>query len=655
MLAVSGTEASGDETEREDLSELRRRHELTGDTARPDAVAKRHATGGRTARENLEDLVDPGSFVEYGRFAIAAQRGRRELEDLIASTPADGLIGGTARVNGELFGDGAACAVLSYDYTVLAGTQGALGHRKKDRLFELIERMRLPTVFFAEGGGGRPGDTDYPVVSALDTRAFALWAGLSGLVPRIAVVAGRCFAGNAVIAGCADLIVATENSSLGMGGPAMIEGGGLGRVDPDEVGPIETQAPNGVVDLVTADEAEATAATKRLLGYFQGPTPAGPEADQAGLREAIPERRRRAYSVNPIVETIADPDSVTILRERFAPEMVTALVRIEGRPLGVIANDSRHVAGAITSDASDKAARFLQLCEAFRLPVLSLIDTPGFMVGPEAEASGLVRHASRLLLAGAALTVPLVAVILRRGYGLGAQAMCGGSLHEPLLTVAWPGAHLGPMGLEGAVRLALRKELEAIADEDQREQRVRDLTAAAEENAKALNAAALFELDDVIDPAETRSLIAKTLDAAGATESPPNRPLHRRLVAAMRGRGPPPKTLRAAAGRSFWEGRPDPPTLTRLQLGSPLELVLPQEPLEQPPVPLLVAEDRDRHVLGDRIDLVRLGDDPGVVLDRPGLGFDHATDHVDDVDLLVGRLQERLLGREGLRTRHDPI
>ncbi len=523
MLAVSGTEASGDETEREDLSELRRRHELTGDTARPDAVAKRHATGGRTARENLEDLVDPGSFVEYGRFAIAAQRGRRELEDLIASTPADGLIGGTARVNGELFGDGAACAVLSYDYTVLAGTQGALGHRKKDRLFELIERMRLPTVFFAEGGGGRPGDTDYPVVSALDTRAFALWAGLSGLVPRIAVVAGRCFAGNAVIAGCADLIVATENSSLGMGGPAMIEGGGLGRVDPDEVGPIETQAPNGVVDLVTADEAEATAATKRLLGYFQGPTPAGPEADQAGLREAIPERRRRAYSVNPIVETIADPDSVTILRERFAPEMVTALIRIEGRPLGVIANDSRHVAGAITRDASDKAARFLQLCEAFRLPVLSLIDTPGFMVGPEAEASGLVRHASRLLLAGAALTVPLVAVILRRGYGLGAQAMCGGSLHEPLLTVAWPGAHLGPMGLEGAVRLALRKELEAIADEDQREQRVRDLTAAAEENAKALNAAALFELDDVIDPAETRSLIAKTLDAAGATESPPNR------------------------------------------------------------------------------------------------------------------------------------
>jgi acetyl-CoA carboxylase carboxyltransferase component len=503
--------------ERDDLAELLARRALSEDAARADAVERRHAAGGRTARENVADLVDPGSFVEYGRFAIAAQRGRREVQDLVERTPADGLVAGTARVNGELFGERAACAVLSYDYTVLAGTQGAVGHRKKDRLFELIERMRLPTVFYAEGGGGRPGDTDYPVVSALDTRAFALWARLSGLVPRIAVVAGRCFAGNAVIAGCADLIVATEGSSLGMGGPAMIEGGGLGAVAADDVGPIATQAGNGVVDVVVADEAEATAATRRLLGYFQGPTPPGTEPDQSRLREAIPERARRAYAVAPVIATLADEGSVTFLRERFAPEMVTALARIEGRPLGVIANDSRHVAGAITSDAADKAARLLQLCDAFGLPVVSLVDTPGFMVGPDAEATGLVRHASRLLVAGAALRVPLVAVVLRRGYGLGAQAMSGGSLHEPLLTVAWPSAHLGPMGLEGAVRLALRKELEEIADEAEREQRVRDLTAAAEENAKALNAAALFELDDVIDPAETRSLIARTLAAA----SPP--------------------------------------------------------------------------------------------------------------------------------------
>lgn len=504
--------------EREDLAEVLARRALTEDAARPEAVRRRHEAGLRTARENIADLVDPGSFVEYGRFAIAAQRGRREVQDLIERTPADGLLAGTARINGELFGEGAACAVLSYDYTVLAGTQGVLGHKKKDRLFELIERMRLPTVFFAEGGGGRPGDTDYPVVSALETRAFALWAKLSGLVPRIAVVSGRCFAGNAVIAGCSDLIVATESSSLGMGGPAMIEGGGLGKVDPDDVGPIAMQATNGVVDVVAADEEEATALARRLIGYFQGATEPGLAADQTRLRELIPERARRAYAVAPIVETLADEGSVTFLRERFAPEMVTALARIEGRPMGIIANDSRHMAGAITSDAADKAARLLGLCDAFGLPVISLIDTPGYMVGPDAEATGLVRHASRLLVAGGALRVPLVAVILRRGYGLGAQAMSGGSLHEPLLTVAWPSAHLGPMGLEGAVRLALRKELEAIADEAEREQRVRDLTAAAEENAKALNSAVLFELDDVIDPAETRRVIAATLAAAAPVE-----------------------------------------------------------------------------------------------------------------------------------------
>jgi acetyl-CoA carboxylase carboxyltransferase component len=513
-----------EDDQRKDLAEMRERQAATRDAARPDAVERRHAAGGRTARENIADLVDPGSFVEYGALAIAAQRGRRELRDLIERTPADGLVAGTGRVNGDLFGDRGACAVLSYDYTVLAGTQGALGHRKKDRLFELIERMRLPTVFFAEGGGGRPGDTDYPVVSALDTRAFALWASLSGLVPRIAVVAGRCFAGNAVIAGCSDLIVATENVSLGMGGPAMIEGGGLGTVEPDDIGPVEMQTANGVIDVAVRDEAEATAVTKVLLAYFQGRVPPGPAPDQEPLREIVPERRRRAFDVAPVIETLADEHSVTFLRERFAPEMVTALARIEGRPLGIVANNSMHMAGAITSNGADKAARFMQMCDAFGLPVISLVDTPGMMVGPEAEATGLVRHCCRLLVTGAALRVPLIAVILRRGYGLGAQAMVAGSLHEPLLTVAWPAAELGPMGLEGAVRLGFRKELEAIPDEGERKQRVRELTELAEQNAKALNAATLFELDDVIDPAGTRRLIDATLTAA---ESAPLAPARR--------------------------------------------------------------------------------------------------------------------------------
>jgi acetyl-CoA carboxylase carboxyltransferase component len=506
------------DTDRNDLGELQRRRELTEDAGRPEAVSKRHERGGRTARENVADLIDEGSWVEYGRYATAQQRARRSQEDLIANTPADGLVAGTATV------DGHPTAVLAYDYTVLAGTQGTVGHFKKDRMFEVIERMGLPVVFFAEGGGGRPGDTDHPVVSALQVRAFALWARLSGQVPRIAIVAGNCFAGNAVIAGCSDLIIATENSSLGMAGPAMIAGGGLGDVQPEDVGPTDVQAPNGVLDLVVEDEEEAVAAAKRLLGYFHGSVEEWSAADQAALRDAVPESSRRAYDVVPIVGTICDEDSVTVLREAFAPELVTALARIEGRPVGIVANNSSHVAGVLTGPASDKATHFLQLCDAFGLPVISLIDTPGYMVGPEAERDALVRHCCRMLIAGAALSVPTVAILLRRAYGLGAQAMAFGSLHEPLLTAAWPDATLGPMGLEGAVRLAMRRELEAIEDEAAREQRVRELTAQMYEHAQALNAAQIFEIDDVIDPAETRATIARTLAAAG-DPTPSGRPV----------------------------------------------------------------------------------------------------------------------------------
>ncbi|WP_240617273.1 acyl-CoA carboxylase subunit beta [Nocardioides speluncae] len=499
---------------RRDLLDVLARRALTEDGARPEVVAKRHAAGRRTARENIADLIDPGSFVEYGRFVTAAQEARRSVDELLDRTPADGIVGGLARINSELYGDRAACAVLSYDYLVMAGTQGMRGHRKTDRLFTVIERLALPTVFFTEGGGGRPGDTDIPLVSALDVESFALWARLSGVAPRIAVVSGRCFAGNAVIAGGSDLIVATADANLGMGGPAMIAGGGLGEFAPEEVGPIDVQTRNGVVDVAVADEAEAVAVAKQLIGFFQGRLATWQAPDQAQLREAVPEHERTSYDVAPIVETLADEGSVVFLRDLFAPEMMTALGRIEGRPVGFIGNCTLHMAGAVTSDAATKAAGFLQLCDTWGIPVITLVDTPGMMVGPEAEATGLVRHGSRLLVAGARLRVPLIGVILRRGYGLGAQAMLGGSTHQPLLTVAWPGAHLGAMGLEGAVRLALRKELAAIEDDDERERTVRELTAAEQERAKALNVARYFEIDDVIDPAETRGVIAQTLAAA---------------------------------------------------------------------------------------------------------------------------------------------
>ncbi len=503
----------------EALAELRRRRALTGDSARPEAVARRHAGGGRTARENIADLVDPGSFVEYGQLATAAQEKRLTAEELMRQTPADGLIGGIARINGQHFGEQATCGVLSYDYLVQAGTQGLRGHHKSDRLLGLIGKLRLPTVFFAEGGGGRPSDTDYPVVSALDVESFALWAELSGVAPRVAVVAGRCFAGNAIIAGSADLIVATRGSTMGVAGPAMLAAGGLGEHAAEAIGPAEVLAGNGVIDVLAADEADAVGITRTLIGYFQGalPAAAAAAADQAALRAVIP-GERTAFDVRPVLTTLADTGSVTFLREPFAPELVTALGRIHGRPAGFLANQTLHMAGSLTAGAADKAARFLQLCDAYGLPVVSLVDTPGYMAGPDAERTGIVRHASRMLVAAARLQVPLIGVVLRRGYGLGAQAMLGGSTRRPLLTVAWPTAHMGPMGLEGAVRLSMRKELAAMDSDAERRARIRELTAAYREHVTVLNAARAFEIDDVIDPAGTRDLIAAALAAAAGRD-----------------------------------------------------------------------------------------------------------------------------------------
>jgi acetyl-CoA carboxylase carboxyltransferase component len=501
---------------RPDLAEVHTRHGYGLDKNRPDAVEKRRKLGRRTARENLADLIDPGTFTEYGPLVIAAQRRRRPEQELIERTPADGLIGGIASVNGSLFDDAVRtqCVVVSYDYTVLAGTQGHQNHRKKDRLFEVAAQSKLPVILFGEGGGGRPGDSDGIGFTGLDCMAFALFGKLSGLVPLVGIASGRCFAGNAALLGCCDVVIATPDTNLGMGGPAMIEGGGLGVFRPEEIGPRDVQLQTGVVDIAVKDDAEAVRVAKQYLSYFQGPRADFRSMDQRLLRTIIPENRKRIYDVREVIETLCDIGSVLELRQHFGLSMITALARVEGRSIGIIANNPAHLAGAIDSHAADKASRFMQLCDAFDLPILFLCDTPGIMVGPDAEKTGLVRHAARMFVNGASLSVPFFTIVLRKGYGLGAQLMAGGSFKVPLFLVSWPTGEFGGMGLEGAIKLGFRKELEAISDPAARRDAFDKMVAAAYDRGKAVSVASVFEFDDVIDPVDSRLWILNALKSS---------------------------------------------------------------------------------------------------------------------------------------------
>ena len=505
---------------RPDLAETIERHEIGRDHRRKSAVEKRHLKGQRTARENIADLTDGGELIEYGPLAIAPQRKRRSVDDLILNTPADGMVGGLAEVNSDLFDESRTqCVVISYDYTVLAGTQGGQNHRKKDRLFEIAKKWKLPVIFFTEGGGGRPGDTDGLQVAGLDCLAFGLWAELSGDVPLVGITSGYCFAGNAAILGCCDVIIATEDANIGMGGPAMIEGGGLGKYHPSEIGPMETQTANGVVDILVKDEQEAVQIAKKYLSYFQGEITGWDSQDQRTLRHLVPENRLRAYDIRKVIDVLFDTNSVLELRKDFGLGMITSLARIEGKPVGVIANNPGYLGGAIDADAADKASRFMQLCDAHDLPIISLCDTPGFMVGPEAEKSGLVRHVSRMFVNARSVTVPTGTIVLRKAYGLGAQAMASGGFKFPMFTISWPTGEFGGMGLEGAVKLGYRKDLEAINDPEEREQAYQNLVEKMYEAGKGLSMADHFEIDDVIDPQDSRQWVIAALRAAGPGEA----------------------------------------------------------------------------------------------------------------------------------------
>lgn len=492
------------------FNEFRDRLKFTLDEGRPEPITKHHARGYRSARENLDDLCDIDSFLEYGQLAVAAQRKRREFDDLKINTAADGVITGLATINAELFGiEASKVVVIVYDYTVLAGTQGVFHHQKLDRAFELAEELRLPVVMYTEGGGGRPGDTDYEL--SMNLNSFASWAKLSGRVPTITVNNGYCYAGNAALFGCGDITIATRSSWIGMAGPAMIEGGGMGVYKPRDIGPIDVQTKNGVVDIVAEDEADATRLTRQVLSYFQGSAKHWDCPDQSKLWDLMPADRRYTYKVRKIITTIADKDSFVEIRPEFGPGMITGLLRIEGKPFGLICNDTQHLGGAIDAEGSVNGARFLNLCNNFALPVLCLVDTPGFMVGPESEVEGSVRKMSDLMVAGAHLKSPMVAIFLRKGYGLGAIAMTGGSFGRPVYSASWPSGEFGAMGLEGAVHLGFKKELEAAKSAEEKDLLFNKLLNAMYERGKATTAATYLEIDAVIDPADTRKVIIQAI------------------------------------------------------------------------------------------------------------------------------------------------
>ncbi|MCW5659801.1 MAG: hypothetical protein KIT60_19050 [Burkholderiaceae bacterium] len=521
---VARVAASARRTEaRPELDELHARRALLADTARPDMVRTRHAQGRRTARENIAALFDADSFVEYGAFAVAAQRSRRALDDLQKNTPADGLITGVGLVHAGDFGaERARVAAMAYDYSVLAGTQGHNNHRKSDRLLALAAELKMPFVLFAEGGGGRPGDVDSPSVSGLHCTTFRALAALSGQVPTLGIVEGYCFAGNAALLGSCDYVIATRGSSIGMGGPAMIEGGGLGVVAPEAVGPADVIARAGAIDVMAQNEAQAVHEARRILAWHQGAVADAGAEDQRALRDAIPAGRQAVFDPRSIIRTLADRNSVIELRAEFGLGVVTVLARLGGHPVAIVATNPRHLAGALDVAGCDKLARFMQLADAAGHPLITLVDTPGFMVGPAVEAQGMMRHAGRVFVTAAALRVPVLSVVLRRGFGLGAMAFTAGHFHAPVATAAWPQAEFGPMGLEGAVRLGFRKELAAVQGAE-RDALFENLLAGMRERGRALNVASHLELDDVIDPAETRPWLLRVLAAARRQTLPPRR------------------------------------------------------------------------------------------------------------------------------------
>lgn len=501
---------------------------LRRDEARPEAVARQHELGKLTARERVAALLDKESFEETGALV---EPGRNTMDTENLEAPGDGVVAGFGHI------DGRRIAVYALDFTILGGSNGEHGEWKLLRVLDQCERHGLPFVMLLDGGGHR-------IQEGLDGRHFARgttifqhFANLSGWVPVVAAMMGPGFAGPSNFAAMADFVVMVDGvSTMGVAGPMLVAAATGEERGKEELGGPDVQAHQaGIADLVAPDDMAALAAIRRYLSFLPSnagsPPPLGPSDDPAArvdpaLDAIAPENARRAFDMRKVIRSVADVDSLFEIRPNHARNILTTLGRIGGRAVGFVANQPMHMGGALTVPACEKGAHFVALCDAFGLPLIYLIDAPGFMVGPTAEMTGLARRSGRLLFELGQATTPRFSVVLRKGYGLAYIAMGGGRSFDADLCVAWPSAEICAMSVEGAVDVAYRRKIATASDPAEAR---RELIARFRSQLGPLKSVEAYGIDDIIRPAETRPVLARALERAQARRPDPN-PRRRRAI-----------------------------------------------------------------------------------------------------------------------------
>ncbi|MCX2976923.1 acyl-CoA carboxylase subunit beta [Candidatus Marimicrobium litorale] len=519
---------SDETTSRELLERLDAARAGLEDKQRPEAVAKRRADNAWTARERIHGLLDDGSFRETGGL-VEPDRSHSLSRGLQA--PADGAVMGCGQV------DGRTVQLLAQDYTVLGGSIGTVADRKMGRLIDRAVDAGQPLLMLLEGGGHRIQDGMNAAHFAAASPVFNNLARTSGWVPNVVAIMGQGFAGPTAYAALADFVVMIrDRSTMGMAGPALVKAGTGEDIDAQSLGGSPRQADeNGLADLAVEDESACFVAIRRFLSYLPehagGPLPVHTctdPVDRSGdeLLDLVSASSRRVYDMRKVIDVIADQDSVFELKPDYARNMITAFARLDGRPVGFMANQPLRKGGVLDTPACEKAAHFVGLCDAFGLPLISLIDIPGFAIGTLAENTGIGRRSARLFYEMALATVPLISVVLRKGYGGGYYAMGGGRAFNATAALAWPTAEICAMSIEGAVDVAFRKQYEGADDSRATRQKIID---GIRSETEALQAASDFGLDDVIDPRTTRRVLIETLRDC-ATRRPDRSPPRRRSI-----------------------------------------------------------------------------------------------------------------------------